>query len=445
MMIRDIRTSINSNPHFKEIFKGSVSVLFAKILSLCFGVVSSIIIARYYGADIVGIVAILTSVLTVFTVLGSMGTNTSILRLIPQFKETSSAEGTYAIYLKILKLIILLSISSGLLLFILSPVLANIIFHNEYLIIFFYLSAFFVLVQTIIGVNTNTLRAVQNVKLYSILQFIPSFITLFLLLIVTFLIYNKNNPIYIIFISNFIVVTISIIFIHYIFKSKNRNAKSPISSSQILSLSLPMFLTGSMHLVISQTDTIMLGMMRTESEVGIFTIAMKLALLASFILTAVNSLAAPKFSQLFHANKIDDLKEVAQKSSKLIFWTTLPLILLYILGGYYILGFFGKVFTTGYYVLIILSIGQFVNASAGSVGYFLDMTGYQKEFRNIVFLGGAINISLNIILIPKFGIEGAAFASMVSIVFWNIVSSLYIKRKFGFTISYFPLLSKIIK
>ena len=64
------------------------------------------------------------------------------------------------------------------------------------------------------------------------------------------------------------------------------------------------------------------------------------------------------------------------------------------------------------------------------------MTGYQRIFNKIVIVSAAINISLNYVLIPIWGIEGAAIASLISMVFWNITSVIYIKKRFGFYIGF---------
>jgi O-antigen/teichoic acid export membrane protein len=94
-----------------------------------------------------------------------------------------------------------------------------------------------------------------------------------------------------------------------------------------LAISFPMLMTATMAFVIGQTGVIMLGMFRSEAEVGYYAIAVKLGTLTAFILHAVNSMAAPRFSELFHSDKMDELFHVAKKSAKLIFWTTAPILL----------------------------------------------------------------------------------------------------------------------
>ena len=100
--------------------------------------------------------------------------------------------------------------------------------------------------------------------------------------------------------------------------------------------------------------------------------------------------------------------------------------------------FFGKEYLSGQKSLLILMIGQFFSSMAGSVGYILQMTGRQSIFQNIILISTFINIILNFILIPRYGLIGAAFASMVSIILWNLLSIIYIYINYKVLTLYVP-------
>ena len=94
-----------------------------------------------------------------------------------------------------------------------------------------------------------------------------------------------------------------------------------------------------------------------------------------------------------------------------------------------ILGFFGPGYIEARWALIILLIGQAVNALCGSVGVYMNMTGKQVVFQRILVTAFTINVVLNLVLIPKYDLLGAAIATTISTVFWNIVTTTYIYRK----------------
>jgi O-antigen/teichoic acid export membrane protein len=96
-----------------------------------------------------------------------------------------------------------------------------------------------------------------------------------------------------------------------------------------------------------------------------------------------------------------------------------------------ILGLFGEEFENGNIILIILCIGQVVNSFSGSVGIILQMIGKQKVQQNFVLIALLINIILTFMLTPVYGGLGAATATVISMAFWNIGCSIYIKRSLG--------------
>ncbi len=427
------------NIHFKEIIKGSGLILSGKIMATGLGVISSLIIARYYGPDVMGIVAIINSVVAIVLIFGSMGMNTAILRLIPEYIEKYSIDDAWSVYKKVLYTVLLLSALYGVCVFLASPWIAISLFNLEILRSFFTIAAIFIPLMAVNSLNSETLRALQCKKRYALVQWLAALVNVTLLLLATFLFYHRYNPVYILFCVTAIMTPVLFWLVHSPFRLA-KQGKPKITTREIFVLSFPMFLTSVMHLVIGRTDIIMLGAMTSAREVGVYNVALKLALLTSFILVSVNAMLAPKFSQLFHAGKLDELKMVARNCARLIFYATLPIIVIYLFFGNYILALFGKDFVSGRTALFFLIGGQFVNSAAGSVGYFLDMTGHQKVFQYIVMFGAVLNIMLNFLLIPHFGINGAAFASMISIATWNIMAAVAIKKRFGFFISYIPRL-----
>jgi O-antigen/teichoic acid export membrane protein len=199
-----------------------------------------------------------------------------------------------------------------------------------------------------------------------------------------------------------------------------------------------MMISGITNFSIERIDIIMLGIFSTTQTVGVYSVAAKLASATSFCLIGVNAIIAPKLSELHWSDNHTDLKQVVRFAAKLMFMTAFPVLLALLFWSEFFLGLFGDEFKIGKQVMILLCVGQFVNAACGSVGYFLNTTGRQRIFRNIVLCAALINIVLNCILIPRYGMVGAAIASMTSIMFWNIVSAVYIKIMYNVQTFYLP-------
>jgi len=434
---------------FNEILSGSMWTFGAKIISVLFGFVLYFIITRYYGAESMGTFSIINSVLMIALLFSLHGTNTAILRFIPEHITKYSKESSLNIFRQMLYIVLFFSLVVSFLIYINSDFIANYFFHDQTLIPLLSLAVFFIIFQAIGTLNMEALRAFKSVKIYALMQIFSPLSKLIILLLLTGIYYQLNNPIYALLYSHLALVMVSIIALWFVFKDKktidqndNKIVKY-IKIKDLFSISFPMFLTSAMYIVMSQTDILMLGSLATMSDVGVYAVVVKLATLTVFILTSINAIVAPKFSELYHSSKIEELKNIAQKSSKLMFWGSLPVIIVNIFFGLFILQLFGDEFARGYYALLFLSIGYFVNSLVGSVGYLLNMSGHQKALNKIVIFGGLVNIILNYLLIPIYGIYGAAFASMISMILWNLLASLYIKKIFGFYIFYVPINLKI--
>jgi O-antigen/teichoic acid export membrane protein len=139
---------------------------------------------------------------------------------------------------------------------------------------------------------------------------------------------------------------------------------------------------------------------------------------------------------------MNKLKASVEKGSKLLFYTSVPVCLFIWLFPSFLLGIFGEQFKTGSAALIILAGGSLVNALTGSVGVLLQMTGRQKEYNYIVITAAGINIALNIILIPAYGIIGAAIASASSKILQNIAAAFYVYKVYNFATVFIPFFKR---
>lgn len=436
--------NLAADKKFAEIFKGSVVALGARVVSTVLGLLTSVLVARLYGANMVGVLAVLSSFLTLVTIFTVIGTNTSILRLIPEHTTKYSITSAFRVYRKTQYLVAGASLVTGTLLFFASETVAAKVFSKPHLSFFFALASVFVLFKSLMDLNTQAVRGLRLIHTFAVMQVLPQAVMMILLVCALLFSHKPNDPVYARFASWTATAIAGAWIMDRAFRQrmKQNDTVRTVSFGGILSVSLPMLMTASMQFFIGQTGVVLLAMFRTESEVGYYSVAVSLATLTVFVLQAINSMAAPKFSELFHAGKVDDLFYIAKKSTKLIFWTTTPILLfLIILGKPVLTLFYGNDFVLAYPAMVFLILGQFVNSISGSTGHFLNMTGHQKIFRNIMYGAALINIVLTLILIPRYGINGAAFAGMISMFFWNIFSLQYIKSKYGKTTGYLPILS----
>ncbi len=224
---------------------------------------------------------------------------------------------------------------------------------------------------------------------------------------------------------------IGICLLHQTLPKAIGNASPQYQVKKWISSSLPLMFLGAMHLINSRTDILMLGAMRGTEDVGVYVVVSRVTSLIVFILLAVNSALAPNIASLYAEGKIEQLQRIITNSSRIVFFVSLTVAISVIGFSYWVLLLFGSDFTQGQNALIILSIGQLVNAAMGPVGLLLTMSGHERYTVISVGTGAIFNIILNALLIPIWRIEGAAIATTSSTIIWNGISFIYVKKKLG--------------
>jgi O-antigen/teichoic acid export membrane protein len=450
-MIARIKRKIHnliSDKKFSEILTGSAWAMMAKVISTGLTFVISILVTRLYGAEAMGILALIQSYLMLTTIFTELGTKTSILRLIPEHIAKYSVNSAFKVYRKTQYLVGGVSLVTGVILFFAAGVIADKVFSKPHWTFFFAVSAAFVFFKSLMELNTQAIRGLRLIRVYAVMNFLPAAIMLIILIGLTFVSKAQGNPVYAQLAALAATAIIGLWVMDKAFRTqiKKGDIVQIIPVKFIISLSLPMLMTEFMRFSIVQLGLLFLGIFCSGEVVGYYSIAVKLGTLTAFFLQAINSIVAPKFSELFYSGKMDDLFHVAKKSSKLIFYATTPILLSLVIFGKPILRFFfGPEYVAAYPSLVMLVIGQFINSISGSTADFMNMTGRQEVFRNIFLLAVIINILLNLLLIPSFSLLGSAISAMVSMSFWNISTLIYIQLKNGKTTGYFPDILALFK
>lgn len=200
------------------------------------------------------------------------------------------------------------------------------------------------------------------------------------------------------------------------------------SIGELLHTSIPLFWIAVMNIIITWVSTLMLGVFASSYEVGLFSAANRTAMLVGFFLLAVNSIAAPKFAALYQENDIQQLRRVANLTNILISVLALPVLLMFAVMPTAIMEVFGKGFEGGAHLLVILSVGQFINVVTGSVGYLLMMTGSEQSMRNSLLMASVMCLILNAVLIPIYKETGAAIATCITVSLQNVTMWIQVRR-----------------
>ncbi|MCF6159560.1 MAG: flippase [wastewater metagenome] len=430
--------------HLKELLKGSSAAFIIRILGMGTTYLFALIITRNYGAEAMGIFALSQSALLITSLICKLGLDSASIRFVAEYSSQGQWASVKEVYRKNLTLLIPVSFLVSFLFFFFSPYIAEYIFNKPHLSSGFRIISLAVLPHAILFLHSESLRGLKKIVAYAIFRNM-SIPFLASIIISVAILFSKNlqTPV-ISYVAGIIILSVisSVLWIKYTGISGYEVGNS-ISYHTILSVSLPMLLSSSMLFIMQWTDIIMLGIFRAEDETGIYHVALKVANFTSISLFAINSIAAPKFAEFYAKGNIKGLGRTAKQSTKLIFWSSFPLLLIFLFFPSYILGIFGEEFKAGAHALILIALGQFVNAVSGSVAFILQMTGKQKAFQNIMIIATILNVLLNALLIPKYGMNGAALATMIATIFRNVSSVLYIKSYLNVVTFYIPVFSSM--
>jgi O-antigen/teichoic acid export membrane protein len=178
-----------------------------------------------------------------------------------------------------------------------------------------------------------------------------------------------------------------------------------------LGYSLPVFLVDGIGFLLTNADVVVVGITMPPDQVAVYFAAAKTIVLVQFVAFAVKAAAAPRFAAILAGSDTSALAAFAGQTARWSFWPALVIGLAILLVGEHLLALFGPTFTAGYWLLPVLFAGILTKALVGPGEVLLSMAGRQKLCVLIYAAVLAIAITLNILLIPRYGLGGAAMAT----------------------------------
>ena len=429
---------------FSELLKGGGISFILRFGGLTVGYLLTLVIANLFGAKGLGDYVLAIAVLRLFTLLAKLGLDTTSIRFIASFASQDKWTSIFKFRKQVVSILSISSVVGSVLMYFLSVPISQLINANP---LYIQINAFFVLPMIFFMLHYQSLRGLKRIAEFSFFYRMSQALFSLVSIVILYQFFATSDiPVYAYLISVFIVSVLSFISFRYWLNKRSKGIDSAeleiMSYSDLFKISIPLMFAQSVQFIMAWTDKLMLGNMMGSEEVGIYFTVFKLSMFASLALMAINSIASPKFAELYGKKDFDSLKKVAHQSSKIIFLSTLPLVLLFFAFPDFLLGLFGEEFKVGVNAFLFLSFGKLISSFCGSVGNLLQMTGKQVVFMNILLVGAIVNVSLNFYLIPKFGINGAALASMISLSTWNLIMVCFVKRELGFYTFYIPFLKR---
>lgn len=421
----------NLDEHLKELLHGTTTAASLKIIAAIATFGLHLMLGRMLGPDGSGVYFLAFTIITIASVLGRFGLDNALVRFIAAAETAGQPERVRGVYRLGVQLASIISCVLGGLLFVLAPWFSSAVFNNAALTTPLQVMALSVPPFALFVIHAQALQGLKRIR--------DAIATLSVITpVVTALVGLALIPLFGIFgaaIAYLFAAVMTLVFGVWRWRKwthSYRDKASIFSVRELFSLTTPLFGVAVLNLVINWISILMLGVFLSSYEVGLFSAANRTAMLVSFVLIAVNSIAAPKFAALSHKGDTLTLKHVANSSTKLMVMLATPLLLLFIFAPQLVLKLFGSGFVEATPLLVILTIGQFINVATGSVGFILMMTGHERDYQFSLLIAAVVSVFLHYFFIRQFGVLGAAYATSLITALQNVVARWIVFRKFGF-------------
>jgi len=412
--------------HTSEMLFGAVSAFIVRVLSAGLSFGFNVALSRLLGAELSGVFFLGFAVVMVASTVGRMGLDNTLLRYIASSVSVNDWGAVNGASKKGVALGLAASVVVSALCFLASDLLAVKVFSKPEAAWTLRWMSLAIVPVSMLTLHAEMLKGLKKVKEALVVQGVGIW-GLSLLLMLPLYTFGINGIIVAYLFGASLTAGVGIL----LWRSSTRafrGVRPRFDTAKLLKSCSPLFVSSVFTMLMSWTGVFFLGIWGSNSDVAFFSVALRTSQLIMFILVAVNSIAAPKFAELYSKKEMDTLGRLARNSAKVLSLLTLPVLILFLVFPSGIMGVFGEEFRAGAVALALLSIGQFVNVSTGSVGYLLMMSGNEKIMRNIVLTTAILNIVLNVALIPGYGLTGAAVATAVSLIFLNL-GSVYLAKK----------------
>ncbi len=397
--------------------------LFVYIFRFLFGLV----LARMLGAELLGLYSLSSTVTSLLSVLSVLGISAGVVRFIPIARNQKDDARLWGIILTGLALPALVSTVLVIGVILLAKPIALGIFGRPDLVPVLRLDSLGVPFVVLLSVLSSITQGFKRME-YKVISEDVTWNLLKLVLSVVLLVAGlgvmgavlANN------IAAAAAVAVSLFFLHRLFPLNRPVRAAKQNVREMLGFSLPIYLTRVLSRFSGSIEALVLGFLGLVSGVGIYTTALRLSGVGMLFHYSLQQIAMPMISDLHDRDALDELTRLYRATTKWGMTFNLPVFLTMALFAGPLLSIFGADFVEGATGLIILAFATLFNASTGVCGSVITMTGHSKmTFFNSVFNLG-VNLALDLLLIPPFGIIGAALAVTLSEVTLNVIRTVQV-------------------
>lgn len=421
---------LRADPHMREVGRGVIIAFVLKVggSALTFGF--NVAVARLLGADGAGLYFLALSVTAIGSIIGRVGLDQTLLRFIAIHASRGEWGRVKGVHVLGMRVAVLASALLSLMGFFAAGWMATWLFSKPELAEPLRWMSLCILPVAILNLQASSLLGLKRIRGAMLVQGIGVPL-IALLLILPLANASGVEGVSWSYLAATSLVTLLSLWVWRDAMAGNAAPSLPYPLADLWASCKPLFAVALINGVLPWAPLLLLGIWVSAAEVGVFGAATRMAVLVSFLLVTLNTIVAPKFAELHAQDDMLAMGELARRTAGLLTLLVSPLFIILFIFSDRVMSLFGSEFALGGGVLVILMMGQFVNAATGSVGLMLMMSGNEKAVMNINIASVILLLVLLLLLAPTMGNIGAAIASAITLAINNLACVYAVYRRFG--------------
>lgn len=431
-LIQNRLGALRAYRHTPEAARAALNSFSVRALGAVLAFVFNVILARFLGAEGAGLFFLALSVVLIADVIGRFGLEHSLLRFVSAAHAQEDWGGVAGVWRHALRMGITASVLTALLVALTAAPVANHLFGKPELQGLLLTLSFAIVPLALTRLYAAALRGMTRIQIHQWLQNALPIALVISLLIPLDLQFGKAHGAALAYVSGW---TLALCIGWWCWGGVMESVPSVRPSferSRLLESCVPMLALTLSVLLLTQLPVFFIGIWSDGKEVAIFSAAVRIALLAAFVLHSMTGIFLPRFSGLIASRKLGDLERVARQSITLAALCVMPLWIAALLFPGQVLTLFGEEFRGGASILMVVFTGQMLFGIFGVGGEILTMGGHERLVRRINFLSLLVCFIACLLLVPGYGGMGAALAVCAAYVAYAAMCQFHVRQLFGF-------------
>lgn len=405
-----------------EVGEAGVIVLFGTVFSMLSGFLFRILLAQHTETEIFGTVILFLSMLNIVSIVCLLGQNRGVVKFISERNQTTSEKNSYVSSAIIISTVA--SVLIGFLIVTFGDVAQRTLFDRSVSDLFIYIFAAALPFYTVNQLLGSSLHGNMNSTGYVLFsKVVQPVLKLSLTLAVVFLV----GSVWTITAALVVGFVLSSVWGFWLIAREGWRPTfdTSIDLSAFLLYSLPLMMASSVYILLTNFDKLMIAYYTSPVQVGQYEVAMTLAQLLGFFNSGFSFLVLPKVSSLISSGNREEIEPLYQQTTKWILLFTTPLFLILLFRPNVFISLFGAEYQSVEVTsaLSLLAVGFYTNAILGPNSETLLGLGRSWTVLGYNALAVVVNVVLNVLLIPRFGLMGAAAASLAGYSLMNVCKS----------------------